>query len=315
MSCSIFTLPMGHRSRGPRKLYIPGISAERVVTQGNEEKLQSKGMVQSNGYGTQQSRSAGSVPSVFSTDTARREFELLVTSLGRNSHWNRVIIAYREALDDPDLKLSGSMYKATIVALSGRSRWQEALSVMRDMQTAGLDPDLGAFNHVIRACIDSSQVEQAFSLFEEMKARRVAPNATTYHHLLKGCRDGMWEKALNLLAAMEESGLNISAKHLNSVIAACGSSGELERALDTLQEMRTRGVAPTHGTYREVILACEKGGQWERALSLLERMEHDNLVPNDYCYNAAIAGELICSTRRLFHSCADKVPWVTFCVV
>lgn len=242
-------------------------------------------------------RTAYSVP-MFKADTRSWDFVNQVTLLGKDGQWNKVMDTYKEASEDTDVKMTYHMFKATITALSARSRWREARRVMEDMQSAGYVLNLRTFNYVIRACVNEGQGKLAFSIFEEMKAASVNPDAVTYKHLVRGCRQGEWKRALELIAEMDRAGVVVDARTFNSAIWACGWAGETDRGIDILQEMRSREIPLTQGSFSAAISACGKARQWERALALLDEMEQDGLVRNDYCYNAALSGELHYLRRR-----------------
>lgn len=266
----------------------PQQTSSRDYSPGNVPRRMAGG---SGGHNKRRRRGRSGTRATEELDPVANEFVKEIGLLGEQGRWHKALQTYRKASDDPSIRMTTLMYNVAIGALSKRGRWAEALSVMEDMQSAGCSPDSYTFNSAIQACANGDEPERAFTLFEKMKAAGIAPDVFSYNHLLTACKGGQWERALNLVEEMEKIGLKAGAITLNAVIVACGSGGQPDRAVDILEDMKAQGISRTEGTYCAVISACGKAGQWERALEFMRKMEDDNLVPNEYCYNAAVAGE------------------------
>ena len=66
----------------------------------------------------------------------------------------------------------------------------------------------------------------------------------------------------------------------NAMISACQKGKQPERAVELLQAMQQQGVEPNTITYNAMISALEKGMQPERALEAFQAMQQQGLVPD-----------------------------------
>ena len=154
-----------------------------------------------------------------------------------------------------------------------------------------------------------------------MRARGIRPSAVTYGVAVSACGNGgQWQRALDLLNRMSESGMTVNVITYNAAIAALAtaarnnaaassSSGDggggsvgldgenlWVRALDLLERMREGGCAPDAYSYSAAISACGSGGRWEESLGLIEAMRGGGIRtrPNRIAYTAAICEPFFC---------------------
>ena len=60
-------------------------------------------------------------------------------------------------------------------------------------------------------------------------------------------------------------------------------------SLNLLAEMQDQGLEPNVITYSAAISTCEKGSQWQQALELLAEMQAQGLEPDVITYSAISA--------------------------
>ena len=131
------------------------------------------------------------------------------------------------------------------------------------------------FNAAIDACGKSGRWEEALSLLRQMASMpSVSPDAFSFSSAIAAqakAPDG-WRRALALLRAMRMHGLEPSRYCYNAAITVCGSGGEWRRALQLLSDMEDRpNPPPDVYSFNTAIAACGRAGQWVAALELLER--------------------------------------------
>lgn len=80
-------------------------------------------------------------------------------------------------------------------------RWQQALSLLADIPSKGLEANAHAYGSAIHACVVGGQHRRALSLLEEMLERRVVPDAAVFTAAMTAV-DG-WGAALRLLEVMK----------------------------------------------------------------------------------------------------------------
>ncbi|KAK6941818.1 Pentatricopeptide repeat [Dillenia turbinata] len=74
----------------------------------------------------------------------------------------------------------------------------------------------------------------------------------------------------------------------NSLINACGSSGNWKEALEICKKMTENGVGPDLVTHNSILSAYKNGAQYRKALSYFELMKGTNIHPNTITLNIVI---------------------------
>ena len=117
------------------------------------------------------------------------------------------------------------------------------------------------------------QSEQALLLLAEMRTHGLEPDVITFSAAISACERGAnWEQALALLAEMRERGLACDITVFSAAVNACEQGAQWELALELISEMRASGMQPHVPTLKAAISACEKGQQWDKALGLLSEL-------------------------------------------
>ncbi|CAN0044183.1 unnamed protein product [Ectocarpus sp. 4 AP-2014] len=212
--------------------------------------------------------------------------------------------------------LDHSSFMAVLSACSKAGRWGSALSVLREMDRAGVTPETVAFNTVLAAFEhrahsggsssgggaakrEPPRWPKALELLADMERRGVEPDVVTYNSLINVLRwGGQRDRALEILDGMNAKGgaggVRPDVITYNSAIAACASGGEWKKASQLIGEMRRKGLKPDRYSYTSAIHACSKAGNPEEALRLLRAMEASNVVPDviamTACMDALAAG-------------------------
>ena len=81
-----------------------------------------------------------------------------------------------------------------------------------EMEEAGIQPDLKAYNSLISACARGARWEDAWDFCSSMRRSAVSPNTRTYNALISACeRAGQPDRALEAFRRMQKgSGKNPS---------------------------------------------------------------------------------------------------------
>lgn len=67
---------------------------------------------------------------------------------------------------------------------------------------------------------------------------------------------------------MQEAGLEVDVKYMNTLIEAMGCNGDLRSALAALEDLRSAGLAPDAGTAEAAVRACLACGDISRARAM-----------------------------------------------
>ncbi|CAK0878225.1 unnamed protein product [Prorocentrum cordatum] len=141
-------------------------------------------------------------------------------------------------------------YGVGISACEKGEQWQMALSLLREMWEAKLEPTVIGYSAGINACQKGEQWQRALALLGEMREAKLEPGVTVYSAEIRACeRCGQWRQALLLLGDMRDSSLDPEAASYNWGISACERSshdcarfpGYPEIGLSRFREFCVRG--------------------------------------------------------------------------
>ncbi|KAL7269404.1 hypothetical protein RUND412_007934 [Rhizina undulata] len=122
-------------------------------------------------------------------------------------------------------------------------------------------PDVNVYTLMIHACAKNGEAERAMDLYTDMTERReLQPNSQTYHALIHACasRPDYFTQAWKFATEMQQQGIKIEYRALNTLLAACGRSGELTRARLLVRHMMAAGkpeLAPDEFTFQGLLRA------------------------------------------------------------
>ena len=149
---------------------------------------------------------------------------------------------------------------------------------------------------LISAC-EKGEIDEAMELFAGLQ-RGGLVDVITYTALIRACEKGhKVEKALELFAVMQQTGLAPTVEIYTALISACEKSDKIEKAVELLAEVQQRGLIPSGNLSHKVekalelyvetqprpdvhIIACE-GIEVEQAMELGAEMQPRGLPPED----------------------------------
>ncbi|GMH27003.1 hypothetical protein Nepgr_028846 [Nepenthes gracilis] len=248
-------------------------------------------------------------------------YRVLVCTFVRCGECELAIEAYNEMLQ-AGLRPTEDLMQAIIGACTKEGKWEIALNVFQNMMKCGLKPNLVACNSLIASLGKAGKVKDGFKIFNLMKALGHSPDAYTWNALIGAlyrgnrlsdalqlfdsinkvqtvplnvqlyntalicCQKlGLWDKALQILWKMEDSGVVVSTTTYNLVIGACEAARKPQIALQVYEHMVSQKSTPDTFTYLSLIRSCTWGSLWAELEEIL-----DSTAPNVSMYNAVIHG-------------------------
>eukprot|EP00811_Abedinium_folium_P020349 NODE_2932_length_2119_cov_10.913655.p1 GENE.NODE_2932_length_2119_cov_10.913655~~NODE_2932_length_2119_cov_10.913655.p1 ORF type:complete len:661 (+),score=150.02 NODE_2932_length_2119_cov_10.913655:78-2060(+) len=140
------------------------------------------------------------------------------------------------------------------------------------------------YNAALKTCEEGWKWEQAVTLLSDMDRQGVLPDGIGYAAALGACSaERQWGHALRLLDRMHEEGRHVKTVTYNAAIWSLeDEDSPWERAISVLADMRCHGVAtePSPLTYTAAISVLRAHGQWESALALLSNMSARRVRPD-----------------------------------
>ncbi|CAK9138344.1 unnamed protein product [Ilex paraguariensis] len=87
----------------------------------------------------------------------------------------------------------------------GSGNVQGAVKILKSMREARIQPDVVAYTAVIKVCVESKNLQLAFSVYAEMKRYQIKPNLVTYNTLLRArSRYGSLQEVQQCLAIYQD---------------------------------------------------------------------------------------------------------------
>eukprot|EP00903_Cladosiphon_okamuranus_P005631 g5598.t1 len=181
----------------------------------------------------------------------------------------------------------------------------KAVSLLQEMQDAGLKPYPPAHQAALSAVASSEGHEAAIELLDKMRGEGTLLTAASYHPALKSAAAvGAWQVAIFAIDVMAKAALTSREAGpdvvcFNYAMAACAKAGECELAHRILRRMQACGLTPNLVSYGICMDACAKAGLWEKSLELLVAARTAGLSPNVVTFTTAIEA---CATAGKFDS-------------
>ncbi|PIN10013.1 hypothetical protein CDL12_17404 [Handroanthus impetiginosus] len=256
-------------------------------------------------------------------------YRLLVCVFVRCGQNELALDAYHE-MDQNGLTPNDDVMEAIIGACAREGKWDMALNVLESMLNSDLKPSLTACNALINSLGKAAKVDLAFKVYGVVKSLGHTPDSYTWNallgalnrakkhtdalrlfesirkdngsilnvHLYNTCllscqRLGLWDRAMQLLWQMENSGINVSVTSYNLVIGACEVARKPKVALQVYDHMVQQKQSPDIFTLSSLIRSCIWGSLWNQVEDIL------NYAPDGSLYNVAIQGMCLRSKTDL----------------
>lgn len=198
---------------------------------------------------------------------------------GLGKHSEQPVASATSVLSEegPEVFETVDTYVEAIEACRATGQWQQALSLLKAMQTRGMRANEACYKSTIMACGDAGEWQTAVAVFKEMALMGVPTGVASYNAAIAACgRSGQVEIALALFRKLQllqkrqknvRKELQIAADCVsyNTAIAACEKGGHCKQAMALMKEMeQARSVTPNEQTYSAVITACGNGRRWKQ---------------------------------------------------
>jgi len=193
-----------------------------------------------------------------------------------------------------DMRAAGAKVAAPYLSLlkgfAQRKEMQPAMEVYADMQAAGVEITVQAFNAVIDVCARCGDVERAAEVFREM-CLRVTPDLTTYATIIKGyIVQGDLEQAIQLFTLMRKRGVAPDAVLFNAVLDGCARKQMTSLAGHILSDMESSGIAPSNHTLAILVKLYGKSHDIDTAFAYVDALPLKyGFEPNAQVYTALMS--------------------------
>ncbi|KAL6642763.1 hypothetical protein ACP70R_020944 [Stipagrostis hirtigluma subsp. patula] len=172
-------------------------------------------------------------------------------------------------------------WSALISGFAQNGRAEEVLSLFREMQASGVQPDSGALVSALLACADMGLLKLGNSIHGFILRR------LQFDCILGTAVINMYSKCGSLSSAQILFS-RIGSRDLvmwNAMIACCGAHGRGREALSLFQELNETGIRPDHATFASLLSALSHSGLVEEGKLWFDRMINEfNIEPAEKHY-------------------------------
>ena len=164
---------------------------------------------------------------------------------------------------------STEAYNTLLMICRQYGNWVMAAVAIEGLKVANVT----SYNLAMAACIPEAPHIAIDILDMMIKSSELAPDIITFNTALEAF--GLmsptykpWQKALLLLAEMQEKHVDPDVNSYNMAIHTCNRGCQWQLALQLLHDMQEKDVQPDKSTYLAARNACEKGCKWRHAYIL-----------------------------------------------
>ena len=140
----------------------------------------------------------------------------------------------------------------------------------------------------IGACKGGHKADKAIEVLAVMQQMGVIPDVITHNALISACGRSNKEasKAMQLFAEMKYRGLAPNVTTYNAMITKVH---KLKKAMELFGDMRQRGLIADVDTFNALISACEKGHEAESAIEVFAEMQQLGVIPDEITYRSLLS--------------------------
>ena len=141
-------------------------------------------------------------------------------------------------------------YRAAIRSCGEAGKWQQAITVLRQLEADGARTDTYCYSEAMAACRKHGQWLIALTLLDDLRAKNVRPDVFTTSNGIAACEPGrQWKRALAILRAQQEPKPNTIC--YNSAMSVCSAAAAAQpsawrEALKLLEELEEMEDAQAH---------------------------------------------------------------------
>uniref|UniRef100_A0A804NKE7 Pentatricopeptide repeat-containing protein n=1 Tax=Zea mays TaxID=4577 RepID=A0A804NKE7_MAIZE len=193
-----------------------------------------------------------------------------------------------------NLPMAHEAARAMVAAFAEAGRLREAADMLLELRSHGLPLVVETANWVLRVGLrHPGCFAHAREAFDGMAraAGGVRPDHRSFRALVLGCcREGRFEEADALLAAMWAQGFCLDSATCTVVVRAFCRQGRFRNVTDLFRRMSEMGTPPNMVNYSAWIDGLCERGYVKQAFHVLEEMVGKGLKPNVYTHTSLIDG-------------------------
>lgn len=188
-----------------------------------------------------------------------------------------------------EAELNLIVYNCMVNCYSKGGHEAKMLGLVEEMKQIGIEPDAFTYGILMNTFSVKKDLSTVEKYFEEMKLK-IKPGIIHYNSILKACgASGNLKKLQEYHEELQRNGVEEDMTTFNTIIDAYGKSGELRAMEASFDEMVEKGVRPGVYTFNTMLSAFGKNEEIDILKECYADMLERRLKPDIITYNTLIA--------------------------
>ncbi|KAK6159068.1 hypothetical protein DH2020_006382 [Rehmannia glutinosa] len=192
----------------------------------------------------------------------------------------------------------GLLEEAKVSSMDLTGIYNEALSVLKEMEENNCPPDSVTYNELVAAYVRAGFNEEGAELIDTMTRKGIKPNAVTYTTLIDAYgKSGKVDKALCFFKQMKESGCVPNICTYNSILGMLGKKSRIEDMMEIISDMKSNGCTPNRVTWNTMLAMCGNRGMQKYVNRVFHEMKNCGFEPDRDTFNTLISAYGRCGSE------------------
>ncbi|KAF9123230.1 hypothetical protein BGW39_009158 [Mortierella sp. 14UC] len=182
----------------------------------------------------------------------------------------------------PDVVTFTTMVDANIKM----GKYPEAREVFRAMKQANIQPDVIAYSAMIAGALSQSSVQESIGILKNMIDDGLLPNRHTFNSLLSATVGEMGSDGLVIIRrTMDALGIKPDRRSFNAILSSHALEGDMAKVRETLDDMSRSKVTPDALTYSVLISGYLQNGDLRYSMEWYYKMIEGGFKPAPFVMN------------------------------
>ncbi|XP_021719454.1 pentatricopeptide repeat-containing protein At3g13160, mitochondrial-like [Chenopodium quinoa] len=190
-----------------------------------------------------------------------KSFNALLGAASNSGKYDKVYELFRVLPSKLTIKPSVHCYNTAAHALCKLGLFDDALSLLDEMEKNGLNPSVVSYNTLLSAFYENKGFEEGEKIWKRMIEKGVVPEVLSYNFKVQRLvNDGRVFEAMGFVTELESKGLKPDVGTYNALILGACKNDDLDEVRLWYYELLNSGCSPNRVTFNTVVpFLCDKG--------------------------------------------------------
>ncbi|KAK3847810.1 MAG: hypothetical protein J3R72DRAFT_430845 [Linnemannia gamsii] len=213
------------------------------------------------------------------------DFNTLIVRALRSNQFAKVPTIMQE-MQTRGLRPDVVTFTAMVDANIKMGKYPEAREVFRAMEQANIQPDVIAYSAMIAGALSHSSVQESIGILKDMIDDGLLPNRHTFNSLLSATVGEMGSDGLAIIRrTMDALGIKPDRRSFNAILSSHALEGDMAKVRETLDDMSRTRVEPDALTYSILISGYLQNGDLRYSMEWYYKMIEGGFKPAPFVMN------------------------------